>query len=210
MALSRPLVLATKNRGKISEFRALFEDSDMDIKTLNDFGPIPSVMEDGETFEENAVKKARFTARVLGIPALADDSGLTVKALGGAPGVYSARYAGLNADDEANNRKLLSEMKDVKDRTASFVCVLALAVPRGPALIYEGACEGTIGPAPMGDKGFGYDPLFYYPPLKKTFAQMSRSEKNSVSHQGRAIDEMRKELDKVIIWLKQRLLEEPF
>ncbi len=210
MTLDRPLVLATKNRGKISEFQGLFRDSDIEIKTLDDFGPIPPVIEDGDTFEDNAVKKAQFTARVLGIPAIGDDSGLTVKALQGAPGVFSSRFAGENADDDANNRKLLAEMEGVEDRAAAFVCVLAIAVPRGPALIYEGTCEGMIAETPKGDQGFGYDPLFYYPPLQKTFAQLGREEKNSISHRGKASEELRGELDRVIIWLKQRLSEEPF
>ncbi len=210
MALDRPLVLATKNKGKISELRALFRYSDIEIKTLSDFGPIPPVVEDGDTFEDNAVKKAQFTARVLGVPALADDSGLAVKSLGGAPGVFSSRYAGENADDEANIRKLLSEMAGVEDRSAAFLCVLAIAVPRGPALIYEGSCQGVIAGKPEGDQGFGYDPVFYYPSLKKTFAQLTRAEKNRVSHRGKAIEELREELDRVRIWLKQRLMEEPF
>lgn len=210
MILDRPLVLATKNNGKISEFQDFFKESGVDIKTLDDFGPIPPVIEDGDTFEDNAVKKAQFTARVLGLPAIADDSGLTVKALQGAPGVFSSRYAGENADDEANNRKLLAEMEGIEDRTAAFVCVLAIAVPRGPALIYEGTCEGLIAETPKGDQGFGYDPLFYYPPLQKTFAQLTGKEKNSISHRGKAIEELHGELDKVVVWLKQRFKEEPF
>jgi len=210
MTLDRPVVLATTNRGKISEFQGLFRNSGVEIKTLDEFGPIPPVIEDGDTFEENAVKKAQFTARVLGIPAIADDSGLTVKALQGAPGVFSSRYAGENADDESNNRKLLTAMDGIDDRAAAFVCVLAIAVPRGPALIYEGACEGIIAGTPEGDQGFGYDPLFYYPPLQKTFAQLGREEKNRISHRGKAMAELHRELDKVILWLKQRLKEEPF
>jgi len=182
----------------------------MEIKTLSNFGPIPPVIEDGDTFEENAVKKAQFTARVLGVPALADDSGLAVKALGGAPGVFSSRYAGENADDDANNRKLLKEMAGVEDRSAAFLCVLVIAVPRGPALVYEGRCEGVIAEKPEGDGGFGYDPLFYYPPLQKTFAQLTGQEKNRISHRGKAILELQGELDRVKIWLKQRLKEEPF
>ncbi len=210
MKLDRPLVLATKNKGKILELRELFRHSDIEIKTLNDFGPIPPVIEDGDTFEENALKKAQFTARVLGVPALADDSGLTVKALGGAPGVFSSRYAGENGDDDANNRKLLHEMTGVEDRSAAFMCVLVIAVPRGPALVYEGSCEGMVAEEPEGDGGFGYDPLFYYPPLQKTFARLTREEKNRVSHRGKAIGELQGELDQVKIWLKQRLKEEPF
>ena len=210
MKLDRPLVLATKNRGKISEFKDLFRDFDLEVKSLNDFGPIPPVIEDGETFEDNAVKKAQFTAKVLGFPAIADDSGLIVKALGGEPGVFSARYAGEGTTDEANNIKLLGAMKGIEQREAAFICILAIAVPRGPALIYEGTCEGLITEEISGHQGFGYDPLFYYPPLNKTFAQMSAAEKNSVSHRGRAIGELRGELDKVLIWLGQRLAEEPF
>jgi XTP/dITP diphosphohydrolase len=121
LKLDRPLVLATKNKGKIAEFEELFSGFDLEIKSLNDFGPIPPVIEDGETFEDNAVKKARFTAKVLGLPAIADDSGLTVKALGGEPGVFSSRYPGEDATDEANNTKLLSAMKGIEQREAAFI-----------------------------------------------------------------------------------------
>lgn len=210
LKLDRPLVLATRNRGKIAEFAELFSGTDIELRSLDDFGPIPPVVEDGETFEDNAVIKARFTARVLGLPALADDSGLTVKALGGEPGVLSARYAGEGAIDRENNLRLLDRMKGVKEREAAFICVLAIAVPRGPALIYDGICEGVISEALTGGEGFGYDPLFYYPPLKKTFAQMTKAEKNRVSHRGKAMAELKGELEKVCIWLRQRLSEEPF
>lgn len=210
MKLDRPLVLATKNRGKVSEFKDLFRGFDFEVKSLNDFGPIPPVIEDGETFEDNAVKKAQFTAKVLGLPAIADDSGLTVKALGGEPGVFSARYAGEGATDEANNIKLLRAMKGIEQREAAFICILAIAVPRGPALIYEGTCEGLITHEISGTQGFGYDPIFYYPLLNKTFAQMSAAEKNGVSHRGRAMAELKGELEKVLIWLWQRFAEEPF
>ena len=206
----RPLILATRNQGKIDEFQELFAGSGVEIKSIKDFGPIPPVVEDGETFEENAYKKAFHTARTLGFPALADDSGLSVEALGGAPGVKSARYAGKEATKEDNNRKLLEVMRDIPNRKAAFECVLAIAVPRGPALIYEARCEGEITAELQGEEGFGYDPLFYYPPLKKTFAQMSRAEKNRVSHRGKAIAELRGEIDKVLVWLEQRLAEEPF
>ncbi|OQX66307.1 MAG: Non-canonical purine NTP pyrophosphatase [Desulfococcus sp. 4484_242] len=208
--MDRPLVLATRNRGKIAEFTELFKGSGIEVRTLDDFGPIPQVVEDGETFEDNAVIKARFTARVLGLPAVADDSGLTVKAIGGEPGVFSARYAGEGAGDMENNLKLLERMKGIEERNAAFICILAIAVPRGPALIYEGICEGVISTELMGSNGFGYDPLFYYPPLQKTFAQMTRGEKNQVSHRGKVMQELRGELDKVCIWLRQRLSEEPF
>lgn len=206
--LERPVVLATRNRGKISEFKELLSGFEIEVKSLNDFGPLPPVVEDGKTFEDNAYKKAYFTSKMLGFPALADDSGLIVEALDGAPGVHSARYAGEGASDEENNRKLLEAMKGAENRKAIFVCSIIIAVPRGPALTYEGICEGEIVHDMKGGNGFGYDPLFYYPPLDKTFAQLSLEEKNRVSHRGKAMAELRDEFDKVLIWLKQRLDEE--
>jgi len=202
------IVIATRNQGKTAEIRALLQDYPVDIKDVTDFGPIPEPVEDGTTFDENAYKKAHFTARVLGLPALADDSGLEVEALGGAPGVHSARYAGPDADDRKNYEKLLREMEGKENRRARFVCVLSLAVPTGPALTYEGYCEGEITTKPRGNQGFGYDPVFYYPPLGKTFAEMSLEEKSSVSHRGRALREFRDEFDKVLVWLRKRLAEE--
>lgn len=210
MKLDKSLILATRNEGKISELKGLFSGFNVDIKSLNDLGPIPPVKEDGKSFEDNAYKKALFTAKVLGAPALADDSGLVVGTLGGAPGVFSARYAGDNASDEDNNRKLLEAMRDKADRSAYFESAIIIAVPSGPALTYIGRCDGEITHEPVGEGGFGYDPVFYYPPLNKTFAQMSREEKNSVSHRGKAISELREEFDKVMIWLEQRLKEAPF
>ena len=208
--IDRPLVIATRNKGKIEEFKSLFSGFPISMKSLNDFGPIPEPVEDGRTFEDNAYKKAHFTARVLGYPALADDSGLTVAALGGAPGVFSARYAGEGAGDEANIRKLLKAMEGVRDRKAAFECVISIAVPRGPALTYEGKCEGEIATGPGGKNGFGYDPVFFYPPLGKTFAELSREEKNLVSHRGKAVAKLLAEFDKVLTWLEQRIAEEPF
>jgi XTP/dITP diphosphohydrolase len=208
--IDRPLVIATRNKGKIEEFKSLFSGFPISMKSLNDFGPIPEPVEDGRTFEDNAYKKAHFTARVLGFPALADDSGLTVAALGGAPGVFSARYAGEGAGDEANIRKLLKAMEGVRDRKAAFECVVSIAVPRGPALTYEGRCEGEIATDPGGQNGFGYDPVFFYPPLGKTFAELSREEKNLVSHRGKAVAKLLAEFDKVLTWLEQRIAEEPF
>jgi XTP/dITP diphosphohydrolase len=208
--LNRTIVLATRNKGKISEIETLLSSFDIEIKSLKDFGPIPEVVEDGETFEDNAYKKAHFTAKVLGFPALADDSGLMVDALGGMPGVRSARYAGENATDRDRNLKLLNAMEGVENRKAVFQCVIAIAVPRGPALVYEGTCEGVLALEISGEKGFGYDPLFYYPPLKKTFAQMSPGEKNRVSHRGRAMAQLGAEFPKVMDWLELRLAEEPY
>jgi len=208
--IDRPVVLATRNSGKIAEFKTLFSGFPVQIKSLNDFGPIPEAVEDGKTFEDNAYKKAHFTARVLGFPALADDSGLVVEALGGQPGVFSARYAGEGAGDEANIRKLLKAMGGVTDRRAAFECVIAIAVPRGPALLYSGRCEGEIARDPRGKNGFGYDPVFFYPALGKSFAEMSQEEKNRVSHRGKAMAQLLDEFDKVLVWLEQRIAEEPF
>lgn len=202
-----PVVLATRNAGKTEELRRLLADFPVVIKNLDDFGPIPPVEENGMTFEENAVKKARSTAKLLGLPALADDSGLTVEALGGAPGVRSARYAGEHASDADNNAKLIGELEHTENRAAAFLCVIAIAVPGGPTLVYEGRCDGLITRESVGTQGFGYDPVFFYPPLQKTFAQLTTEAKNQVSHRGRALRELRQEFDKVLLWLHQRLTE---
>lgn len=196
------LVIASRNKGKTDEIRELLTGFPISIKNLDDFGPIPEVEEDGETFDENAYKKASFTARILGQPALADDSGLVVDALDGAPGVFSARYAGPDATNEDRSQKLLHEMEGVTNRKAAFECVISIAVPTGPALTYEGRCEGTITKSPAGTNGFGYDPIFFYPPLKKTFAQLTREEKGRVSHRGKALGEFRNEFDSVIKWIE--------
>ncbi len=204
MAAEQILVIATKNKGKSSEIKRALKDFPVLVKDLTDFGPLPEPVEDGETFEQNAYKKASFTAKVLGLPALADDSGLEVRALGGAPGVHSARYAGPGASDAENNSKLLNALRGVEDRKARFCCVLSLAVPSGAALTYEAFCEGVIVDSARGDNGFGYDPLFLYPRAGKTFAEMSAEEKLSVSHRGRALNELGNEFEKVIKWLRLR------
>ncbi|MDX1776145.1 MAG: XTP/dITP diphosphatase [Desulfobulbales bacterium] len=201
------IVLATKNVGKLKEFQELLQDFPVEIKNLNDFGPIPEVEEDGATFDDNAYKKASFTAKVLGLPAIADDSGLVVEALGGAPGVRSARYAGDAATDKENIAKLLREMAGKQERGAAFECVISIAVPSGPALTYEGRCEGEITTAPQGGSGFGYDPVFYFPKYGKTFAEISSAEKNRVSHRGKAMAQVIAEFDKILAWLEARLAE---
>ena len=206
MAQRRPvIVIATLNPGKTAEIRDLLQGFPVDIKNLSDFGPIPGVEEDGTTFDENAYKKSSFTARILGYPALADDSGLSVAALNGAPGVFSARYGGEGLSDEDRCRKLLSEMRGRGDRRAAFECVISLAVPAGPALTYEGRCEGLLLEAPAGANGFGYDPVFFYPPFNKTFAELSREDKSRVSHRGKAMRELRDEFEKVMAWIRRHM-----
>ncbi|MGA2936483.1 MAG: XTP/dITP diphosphatase [Syntrophobacteraceae bacterium] len=202
------LVIATKNRGKSAEIQGALKDFPVLVKDLNDFGPVAEPVEDGATFEENAYKKASFTARVLGLPALADDSGLKVQALAGAPGIHSARYAGPGATDSDNNAKLLKALSGKANRKARFCCVLSLAVPSGAALTYEAFCEGLILDSARGDNGFGYDPLFLYPPMGKTFAEMSTEQKLSVSHRGLALRELKNEFAKVLRWLERRREEE--
>ena len=202
------IVLATRNQNKVEEFREILKDSDIELKSLADFGPLPEVEEDGATFDDNAYKKAAHTAKVLGIPAIADDSGLVVEALDGRPGVYSARYAGEGATDADNCAKLLKELNGIADRRAHFQCVISIAVPSGPALTYEGRCEGEILTEKRGESGFGYDPLFFYPEFGKSFAELSMTEKNKVSHRGKALAELKQELSKVMKWLEQRLFEE--
>jgi len=201
------LVLATRNKGKVLEFQEILKEYPVEIRCLSDFGPIPEVEEDGETFDDNAYKKALFTAKVLGLPAISDDSGLVVEALGGEPGVHSARYAGPGASDQDNIEKLLAELKGEKNRRAAFHCVVSIAVPSGPALTYEGSCQGVITEEVQGEGGFGYDPVFYCPELGKTFAQASMEEKNKISHRGKALHEVGAEFDKILVWLKARMLE---
>ncbi len=199
------LVIATRNKGKKAEIKELLKDFPVNIKSLEDFDPIPHLEEDGDTFDENAYKKASFAARILGLPALADDSGLMVEALDHAPGVHSARYGGENATDEQKCLKLLGEMEGKTNRRAVFECVISIAVPTGPALTYEARCEGLIAEQPAGSNGFGYDPVFYYPTYKKTFAQLTRKEKSLVSHRGKALSELKDEFDKVLIWISQHM-----
>ena len=202
------IVLATGNKNKIREIKELLKDAPIEIKSIADYGTLPPVVEDGDTFEENAYKKAYHYARVLGLPCLADDSGLVVEALDGRPGVHSARYAGEKATDLEKCDKLLSEMKGKENRRARFECVLSLASPGGPALTWEGSCAGEITTERHGESGFGYDPVFFYPPMGKTFAEIPMAEKNRVSHRGRALQEFAAEIDKVLIWLGHRLAEQ--
>lgn len=182
------IVLATANKGKMREFSGLLEGVFGRILSLNDLESPPDVVEDGATFRENALKKARAISAYSGKPALADDSGLVVDALGGRPGVYSARYAGEGATDRDNIAKLLSELEEIEDRNARFVCVLALVTPDGKEMTAEGTCKGVIITEPRGDGGFGYDPVFFLPELGKTMAEIPPGLKNRLSHRARAAE----------------------
>ena len=186
------LLIATTNAGKLAEIEAALKELPVRILSLKDFPAAPEVVEDGATFEENAVKKARALAAFSGLPALADDSGLEVDALGGAPGIYSARYSGDDADDARNNRKLLDQLAGLPEerRGARFVCVLALSAPQGEWL-FRAECPGRIAFAPRGAHGFGYDPLFLYAPLGRTFGELDRETKSSVSHRGLALQKLK-------------------
>lgn len=191
------IVLATTNKKKVEEIKKIFGvmDTAPGIYTLNDFPAIEDVEEDGTTFAENALKKARHVHAATRMTAIADDSGLEVDALEGAPGVFSARYAGEGASDEENSAKLLEELKDVPDekRSARFVCCIAL-VSSGEEKTFMGYIRGTIGRELKGDNGFGYDPLFYPEGSDRTFAEMSDTEKNAISHRAMALRELRKYL----------------
>jgi XTP/dITP diphosphohydrolase len=205
MKPEKTIVLATRNKGKTKEIQSLLANKEVAVKNLDDFGPIPEVEEDGNTFDENAYKKASFAARVLGFPAMADDSGLVVDVLNGAPGVLSARYAGKDASDQDRCRALLDAMSGQSNRQAAFECVISIATPTGAALTYEGRCQGEVAEGMSGAGGFGYDPVFYYPPMGKTFAELTADEKNRVSHRGRALKEVVDEFDKVLIWIRQNM-----
>ena len=181
------LVIATRNKHKLEEIREIFHIPGLEVVSAFDFPDVPDVVEDGETFEANAIKKAVTLAKATGLWALADDSGLEVDALNGAPGVYSARYAGEPVDYKANNRKLLQELQDAPNRSARFRCVIALSNPAGETRVVDGRCEGTIGFEERGDKGFGYDPLFIPEGHTVTFAEMDAAAKHAISHRGRAL-----------------------
>ena len=190
------IVLATRNKKKVEEIKRITEGMAVTIFTLDDFPGCPEVEEDGATFEENAVKKAVTVAQFTGKPALADDSGLEVNALNGAPGTHSARYSGHGANDRKNTEKLLSEMLFLvkSDRKARFVCSIALAMPDEKVLTFNGYSEGSIGTEPKGANGFGYDPVFYPEGADRTFAEMSAEEKDSLSHRGNAIRKLQRYL----------------
>lgn len=200
--LGPEILIATKNEGKVKEFESMFREKGVTVRSLRDYPDIPDIPENGETFAANALIKAKAIALRFGVAVAADDSGLCVDRLDGAPGVYSARYAGEPSDDAANNRKLLDELgkraalaqnpaqegEPVYLSSARFVCAIALVDRNGePIAEVEGECEGVIISSPRGERGFGYDPLFYVPELGRTLAELALEEKNALSHRGRAL-----------------------
>jgi XTP/dITP diphosphohydrolase len=183
------IVIATSNEGKLKEFKELLRGLSLTIHSLKDFPHIAPVIEDGSSFYENALKKARTVARATGRVTMADDSGLEVDALQGKPGIYSSRFAGEGASDEANNAKLLSALSNLppQKRGACFKCVLVVINPEGKSTFVEGECRGVIVDNPRGDLGFGYDPLFLVPEYKRTFSELEPEIKNKISHRARAV-----------------------
>jgi XTP/dITP diphosphohydrolase len=188
------VIVATRNKGKVREIREALKGLGLRIYSLSDFRDVPEVEEDGKSFTENALKKARFYSKVFGKLTMADDSGLEVDGLKGMPGIYSARYSGEGASSQKNNEKLLQEMEGISlsKRGARFKCIIAMVSPEGREAMAEGACKGRIGFREKGKKGFGYDPLFILPKYGKTMAELSLEEKNKMSHRGKALRKIRK------------------
>ena len=192
------LVLASKNLKKLKEMNEILSGMGVEVCLQADVGIDVDVEETGTTFEENSLLKAKAVMEASGLPAIADDSGLCVDALNGAPGVYSARYGGEGLDDAGRYRLLLSSMPMGQARTAKFVSVITCCFPNGDVLTARGECPGTIAFAPMGEGGFGYDPVFFLPKLKKTFVQLSAEEKNAISHRGRALEAFQAKLEEYL------------
>ncbi|MBO4897739.1 MAG: XTP/dITP diphosphatase [Clostridia bacterium] len=188
-------ILATKNKGKVKELKEIIKGAD--IITMDEAGFHDDIEENGKTFEENALIKARAVCKELGVPAMADDSGLEVFALSMRPGIYSARYAGENATDEDRVKKLLSEMDGKEDRRARFVCAAALCMPDGREIVCRGETNGNLLYAPQGTGGFGYDPIFVPVGFDKTFAEIPQEEKNKISHRRRAFDKLSLEIENI-------------
>ena len=190
------VVIATRNSGKLREIQAILSPLGLKILSLRDFPEVPEIIEDGQTFEENAVKKAAAVSRQTGRVAIADDSGLAVDALQGRPGVFSSRYAGEKATDAERYQKLLKEMTGTPQgkRGAAFICAMAVASPKGKVEVVEGECRGEIAFAPKGSHGFGYDPVFYLPEWGKTMAELDPEVKNRISHRAQALEKLKQVL----------------
>ena len=191
-------VLATHNPGKLKEMGAILAQFGVEVVSPRDLGITVDVEETGTTFAENAMLKAKAICAAAKLPAIADDSGLCVDALNGGPGVYSARYGGEGLDDKGRYMLLLNNMRGQPTRAAHFACAIACAFPNGDELTAEGRCDGTIAFAPMGEGGFGYDPVFFVPSLKKTFAQLTAEEKNAISHRGKALEAFKVKLEEYL------------
>lgn len=188
----KQILIATKNKHKVEEFSEMLEPLGYEVKCLYDIEQTFDIEETGTTFEENAYIKAKAIYDVLHIEVISDDSGLCINHLDGAPGVYSARYLGEDTDYEYKNNYIINELKDAKDRGAQYVCSICHFKQDGTHEIFTGKCEGEIAEKPLGSNGFGYDPIFYYPPFNTTLANVSDEEKNSISHRGEALKMMMK------------------
>ena len=194
------IVFASRNEGKVKEIENMLEGMDIELVSLKNYKSVPEIVEDGESFHQNALKKAKTVSEITGETVLADDSGLQVDALGGEPGIHSARYAGNQASDEENNNKLLAKLKDIppEKRDAYFCCVLVIYKHDGTYYSFEGKWRGIIIDDRRGDNGFGYDPIFYVPELKKTAAELPPEVKNKVSHRGQAFSGLKESLPEII------------
>ena len=188
--MKKTIVIATRNKGKLEEFKMILADTYDEILSLSDFNNFPEIEETGSSFRENAFIKAKAACDFLEVDAIADDSGLVVEDLGGAPGIYSARYAGKNASDHENNEKLLLELEGKENRDARFVCCIALVLKDGTRKFFEGECRGRIISERRGTSGFGYDPVFYVPSYGKTMAELGSEIKNKISHRAKACLEL--------------------
>ena len=182
------IILATHNRNKVAEFTSIVPAKTWSVKAASDFPELEDVEETGNTFADIALLKARYVTKILGQIAIADDSGLSVEYLKGAPGIYSARYAGETKNDQANNKKLLKSLVGIEKRAAEFCCAIAITYPDGREFVVEGRCQGIIGLEARGNNGFGYDPLFYLPEMGKTMAELTMEEKNRISHRAKAFN----------------------
>jgi non-canonical purine NTP pyrophosphatase, rdgB/HAM1 family len=187
------IVFATTNAGKIKEIKEILADFDVEVASMKEMNITADIEENGATFEENSLIKARAVSKLTGLPALADDSGLEVDYLNGEPGIYSARYLGRDTDYDYKNNYIIKKLKDAKDeeRSARFVCVISLVLPDGREFVKKGVMEGRIGYEIKGRNGFGYDPIFYLPEYGKTSAEISAEEKNKISHRGKALSAMK-------------------
>jgi XTP/dITP diphosphohydrolase len=192
----KKIIVATKNKGKVRDFEQLFRNMGYVVLSLLDIPNSPDIEETGKTFKENAVLKAEGISAVLNEIVIADDSGLAIDALEGRPGIFSARYAGPQRNDEDNMKKVLQELEGNKidERGAAFHCALALAIPTKPTIVVEGTCKGYIATEPKGEHGFGYDPIFYLPTQKKTMAELTKEEKSLISHRANALQMLEKEI----------------